>query len=89
VRRLLGLVSLALSLGAGPALGEGSAADGLWFVDVAAEAGLVHPTWCGSTDKPHILESNGAGLALLDFDGDGFLDLYLTNGWRNEGPRIL
>jgi hypothetical protein len=59
------------------------------FVDAAAEAGLLRPTWCGSTEKPHILESGGTGLALLDYDLDGDLDLYLINGWRNEGPEIL
>ena len=36
------------------------------FVDVAAEAGVTAPTWCGGEDKPHILESGGTGLALFD-----------------------
>ena len=45
--------------------------------------------WCGSAEKPHILESNGTGVALFDYDGDGDLDLYAINGWRNEGPEIL
>jgi len=60
----------------------------LRFVDIAHEAGLVHPTWCGGVEKPHLLESGGTGLGLVDYDGDGDLDLYLANGWRLDGPEV-
>jgi len=59
------------------------------FVDVAGEAGLSATTWCGRFDKPHLMESNGTGLALVDYDGDGDLDAYLVNGWRLEGSEIV
>jgi hypothetical protein len=82
------LVAAGLALGlAGPAAVEAAAAE-LRFEDVAAAAGLTAPTWCGRPEKPHILESNGTGLALFDYDGDGDLDLYLVNGWRLEGARV-
>ena len=34
----------------------------------------------GGPEKTFILESNGSGVALLDYDNDGWLDIYLVNG---------
>jgi hypothetical protein len=43
------------------------------------EAGrLPARTYCGGPTKDHILESGCGGLALLDYDGDGRLDIYLV-----------
>ncbi len=35
-------------------------------------------TYCGGPTKDHILESGGSGVALIDYDGDGLLDIYLV-----------
>jgi hypothetical protein len=51
------------------------------FLDVAREAGLTH--WhhtAGTPEKRLILEAKGPGVCLLDYDNDGWLDIYLVNG---------
>ena len=59
------------------------------FVDVAPEAGLTRVMLAGRPAKDHLLDSAGAGAAWLDYDRDGRLDLFLPNGWRLDGPRIV
>ncbi|MBM3753851.1 MAG: CRTAC1 family protein [Acidobacteria bacterium] len=56
------------------------------FEDVAVRAGLTAPTLFGnSLTKRYIIEANGAGLAAIDYDNDGWLDLFVPNGSRLEG----
>ena len=53
------------------------------FVDVAEQAGLNAPNvWGGVDHKRSIIEAKGSGLAFFDYDNDGWLDIYLTNGDR-------
>jgi len=55
------------------------------YVDVAQQAGLVIPNvWGGIKQKKYILEGKGSGIAFFDYDNDGWLDIYLTNGIRFE-----
>jgi hypothetical protein len=60
-----------------------SGSGGVQFVDVAKEAGLTVPNvWGGVDRKRYIIEAKGSGLAFFDYDNDGWLDIYLTNGTR-------
>lgn len=55
------------------------------FQDIAVKAGLT--TWrhkMGSPEKKYILDTVGSGVALLDYDNDGWLDIYLVNGSTDE-----
>ena len=56
------------------------------FVDVASAAGLHAPTIYGGVEsKKYILESTGCGCAFIDYDNDGWMDLFLLSGTRLEG----
>ena len=51
------------------------------FQDVAKSAGLAG--WkhtMGAADKGLICDVNGSGVGLIDYDNDGWLDIYLVNG---------
>ena len=51
------------------------------FIDATAKAGLSN--WrnvTGTPDKRVIIEAKGSGVCLVDYDNDGWLDIYLVNG---------
>src|SRR6202171_4040415 len=53
-----------------------------WFVDVAKEAGLTSRTvLLGHESKDFLLSTTGGGIALFDYDNDGWLDIFVVNGW--------
>lgn len=56
-----------------------------WFRDVSKQAGLRFVHQLCDERIVNILESNGAGGAVLDIDQDGWLDLYLVNSGPLEG----
>src|SRR6058998_336029 len=56
------------------------------FVDVTESAGIRFVHTGGSRAKDYILEVNGSGVALFDYDGDGDLDIYFANGSAMELP---
>ena len=56
------------------------------FVNVGRESGLNAKTMYGGEHKnKYLLETTGCGVAFYDYDNDGWLDIFLVNGWRLEG----
>jgi hypothetical protein len=56
------------------------------FVDVAVAAGLHAPNIYGGLEtNKYILESVGCGCAFIDYDNDGWMDIFLLCGTRLEG----
>jgi len=59
---------------------------GVNFLNVAKESGLNAKTIFGGEHKnKYLLETTGCGAAFYDYDNDGWLDIFLVNGWRLEG----
>jgi hypothetical protein len=50
------------------------------FEEIAAKAGLQFVTQNSPTANKNQIETMVAGVGLLDYDGDGYLDIYLVNG---------
>jgi hypothetical protein len=52
-----------------------------WFVNVAPQAGLTMLNVNGdSRTKKYIIETTGSGVAIVDYDHDGWPDIFLLNG---------
>jgi tetratricopeptide (TPR) repeat protein len=61
------------------------------FVDIAAEAGVAFRLQNSPTPEKHFIETMRGGVAVLDYDQGGLLDIYFTNGaespsLRRSGP---
>ena len=56
------------------------------FIDIAGKAGLTAVNVFGGVDtKKYIIETTGTGVAILDYDNDGWPDIFIVNGTTLEG----
>src|ERR1700674_3608440 len=56
------------------------------FIDSSAKAGLVASNVFGGVDtKKYIIETTGTGVAIFDYDNDGWPDIFLVNGTKLKG----
>src|SRR5215469_13117924 len=55
------------------------------FVDIAEKAGLTMKNVFGGLDtKKYIIETTGTGVAIFDYDNDGWPDIFFVNGTTLE-----
>jgi hypothetical protein len=81
-----------LSFGALAAVACALTTKDMWpvrFTDTGAKAGLIAINVSGDvTKKKYILEMNGSGVAFLDYDRDGYVDLFVVNGTQLEPQAV-
>jgi hypothetical protein len=54
-----------------------------YFTDIAKRAGLTMTnTFGGVTTKKYIIETTGTGVAIFDYDNDGWPDIFIVNGTK-------
>ena len=51
-------------------------------LDFESRPVIPEKSYCGGPTKDHLLESGGSGVALLDYDDDGLLDIYLVTAYE-------
>jgi hypothetical protein len=57
-----------------------------YFKDTAKEAGLtMMNVFGGENTKKYIIETTGTGIAIFDYDNDGWPDIFIVNGTKLEG----
>ena len=67
------VLALALLTASAPAADD-------WFVDAAVRTGLLFTHESGAAGEHHMPEIMGSGVAVVDYDGDGDLDVFLVQG---------
>ena len=76
----------ALPCGALLLLAAAPSAPDVRFIDVARAVGIDFEHANSATSNKYLLETMGGGVAVLDYDNDGRLDVFFTNGAQLEDP---
>ncbi|MCA1592036.1 MAG: FG-GAP-like repeat-containing protein [Acidobacteria bacterium] len=68
-----------------PASAAPQAQSPVTFTDITSQSGVTFRHDASSTSQKYLLETMGGGCAMFDYDNDGRMDLYFTNGAKLEG----
>ena len=80
------LATLFLLVGAPTVISSRPSQPLAYFTDIAQEAGLTMMNVFGGVDsKKYIIETTGTGVAIFDYDNDGWPDIFIVNGTKLEG----
>lgn len=72
-------------IGAQPAQATRTAQSGIHFTDISVPAGLRFRHVSGQSGRSYFIEQWGSGAAFFDYDGDGWLDVFLAQGGALPG----
>src|SRR5438046_3961269 len=57
------------------------------FTDITQQAGIQWQQFSGESPDRFLIETMGGGVAFLDFDNDGLLDIFFVNGGETPGGK--
>ena len=69
-------------------LAAAQSAPGITFTDITNQSKLDFTYQNSATSNKYLIETMGGGVALLDYDNDGRLDVFLTNGAKLDDPML-
>src|SRR6266542_2549856 len=76
----------ALAFGLFPCLIAAAQTSDVQFTDITQQSKIDFVQENSATSSKYLLETMGGGVALLDYDNDGRLDIFFTNGARIDDP---
>ncbi len=83
----LGLLVPLAVVGAGQR-GADATSTAVTFRDIASAAGVVFRHVNGASPAKHFAETMGSGGLFFDYDGDGWIDIFLVDGGSQADPAI-